>query len=93
MIIGTCEIDLFIPDSRSLKGKRFILKSLKDRIHHRFNVSVAEVDGHDLWQRGTLGIAVVSTGAQHADQVLSEVVNFVERDGRVQILEYGVRMR
>ena len=93
MIIGTCEIDLLIPESHSLKGKRFILKSLKDRIHHRFNVSIAEVDEHNLWQRSRLGIAVVSTDAQHADQVLAEVVNFVERDGRVHILEYGVRMR
>lgn len=93
MIIGTCEMDLLIPESRSLKGKRFILKSLKDRIHHRFNVSVAEVDGHDLWQRGKLGIAVVSTDAQHAHQVLSEVVNFVERDRRVHLLGYGVEMR
>lgn len=93
MIIGTCEIELLIPGSRSLKGKRFILKSLKDRLHHRFNVSVAEVDGHDLWQRGILGIAMVSTDVQHADRVLSEVVNFVERDRRVQILRYGVEMR
>lgn len=93
MVIGTCEIDLLISESRSLKGKRFILKSLKDRIHRRFNVSVAEVDGHDLWKRGTLGIAVVSTGTRHADQVLSEVVNFVERDGRVQIIKYRVQMR
>ena len=93
MIIGTCEIDLFIPESHSLKGKRFILKSLKDRIHHRFNVSIAEVDEHNLWQRSRLGIAVVSTDAQYADRVLAEVVNFIERDGRVHILEYGVHMR
>ncbi len=52
MIVG-CKIELFLPQSRSLKAKRQVLKSLKDRIRNRFNVSIAEVDHQDLGQRGT----------------------------------------
>jgi len=92
MLVGTCEIQLWFPESQSLKEKRFVMKSLKDRIRARFNVSVAEVDGHGLWQRGALGVAVASTEAGHIHRIISEVVRFVEGDGRVQVLDYRVEV-
>ncbi|HID11975.1 MAG TPA: DUF503 domain-containing protein [Candidatus Latescibacteria bacterium] len=92
MLVGTCEIQLWFPGSRSLKEKRFAMKSLKDRIRARFNVSVAEVDGHGLWQRGALGVAMASTETDHIHRVLSEVVRFVEGDGRVEVLDYRMEV-
>ncbi len=86
MIVGTCRLELFLPDSGSLKSKRGVLKGLKERIRNRFNVSVAEVDHHDLWQRSTLAVAVVSTGKRHADSVLTSVVRFVEKEGRAELI-------
>ena len=77
-------------ESRSLKDKRQVIKSIKERVRNRFNVSVAETDYHDLWQRSTLAIAVVSAEATHADEALTKAVDFVESDGRVQILEVSV---
>ncbi len=86
----TCMMQIYLPESGSLKNKRQVLKSLKERIRNKFNVSVAEVDHNQLWQRSTLGVATVSTAVQHANEVLSKAVNFVERDGRVQLLEYSI---
>ena len=88
-----CELDLYLPGSQSLKDKRQVLKSLKDRIRNRFSVSVAEVDHNDLWQRSVLGMAVVSTATNHANEVLSKAVRFVEQDLRVEVLDYSIEHR
>ncbi len=92
MIVATCRIDLFIPDSGSLKSKRGVLKGLKERLRKRFNVSVAEVDHMDLWQRSTLGVAVVSNDSRHANSVLSSVVNYVEREPRATMTDYHLEI-
>lgn len=78
MIIGACRIALHLPENQSLKGKRQVLKSMIERVKHRFNVSIAEVDGNDLWQVAALGIACVSNDTQHVNETLSKVVRFVE---------------
>ena len=62
--------ELHLPACQSLKDKRTIVKSLKDRLHNRFNVSVAETAHQDLWQRCELTAAVVSTDRRHAESVL-----------------------
>lgn len=93
MLIGTCTVDLHLPGSGSLKNKRYILRSLKDRIKKNFNVSISEIDHHDLWQRSLLGIAVVSQDAQFAHQVLSKVVDFIRSEGRVDLIDYTVEIR
>jgi hypothetical protein len=63
-------------ESHSLKDKRHFVKSLKDRLRSRFNVSVAEIDYQDLWQRGLVSAVTVSPDQAHAEQVLQNV----ERD-------------
>ena len=90
MVLLTCQIQIYLPESGSLKSKRQIVKSLKERIRNRFNVSVAEIDQSQLWQRSTLGVATVSTAFKHANEVLSKAVKFVERDGRVELLDYSI---
>lgn len=77
MIVGLITWELHLGACQSLKEKRQIVKSLKDRLHQRFNVSVAETDHHDLWQRAELSAAVVSTDRRHAEQVLQEVDRLV----------------
>ena len=64
--------ELHLPACQSLKDKRAILKSLKDRLHNRFNVSVGETAHQDLWQRAELTAAVVSTDRRHAERVLRQ---------------------
>src|SRR5207245_10743440 len=77
--------ELHLEGSRSLKDKRHVLKSLKDRLHNRFNVSAAESAHHDLWQRAELTVCVVSNERGHAESVLREADRLVagEAGGRV----------
>lgn len=84
---------MFLSESQSLKHKRAVLSSLKERLHNRFNLSVSEVDHHDLWQRSTLAMAVVSTAGDHADQVIDKAVRFIEADGRAQLIDFSVEER
>ena len=88
MVIGTLEIDLVLAQNHSLKGKRRVLRAVKDRVHNKFNVAIAEVDGHDSWQCATLGVACVSTDRRHANQVLSHVVTFVEGMHLAHVADY-----
>lgn len=78
MVIGTLKVTLYIPESGSLKSKRRVLRSIKDRLKTHFNVSVAEVEFHDLWQKAGIGIALVSRDRKHADQSLQKILNRIE---------------
>lgn len=93
MNIGVCKLQLRLPENQSLKGKRQVLHSITARVKDRYNVSIAEVDDQDLWQLVTLGIACVSESAQHANQVLSKVVDFIEK-GRfdIELLDYEIEV-
>ena len=78
MVLGICTIELYLADNHSLKGKRQIIKSFTGKIQHRFNVSVAEIDHLDVWQRATIGVAMISTEHAHVNRELSKVINFIE---------------
>ncbi|MGE5459842.1 MAG: DUF503 domain-containing protein [Solirubrobacterales bacterium] len=87
MLVALERFDLRIPGCGSLKEKRHVVKTLTAAIRQRFNVSVAEVDHHELWQRTALGVSVVATDGYHAKRVLHEVEKLVERWGEVEIIE------
>jgi uncharacterized protein YlxP (DUF503 family) len=78
MVIGCCTIELYIPGSHSLKDKRSVLKRVINRIRHEFNVSIAEVDYHDVHQSALIGVVTVSTDSAHAHGRLTHVVNWIE---------------
>jgi uncharacterized protein YlxP (DUF503 family) len=90
MTVGSCKIELRIPDSGSLKDKRRVVKSIKDRVQARFNVGIAEVDRLDDWQRATLGVAAVSNDGRLVDETLSKVVNWIEANGEVLVVDYEI---
>ncbi len=71
---------IHIPGSQSLKDKRSIVKSMTSRLQKHFNISIAEVDDHDLWQMATVGIACVSNHNHRVDEVLNQVINTINRD-------------
>ena len=81
--VGT--VELHLPEVDSLKGKRHVLKGLKERVRNRFEVAVAEIDHQDMWQRATLAVACVSHDSRHANEVVSKALDFIEAnvDGRV----------
>ena len=69
---------LRIPESGSLKDKRQVVRSVAQRIRNKFQVAVAEVDDNEAWQIATMGVACVSNSARHTDEILSEIVAYVE---------------
>ncbi len=78
MVVGVRSWELHILGAHSLKEKRAVVKSMKDRLHNQFNVSVAETAHHDAWQRAELTVALVATDRRQAESVLSSVDAFME---------------
>jgi uncharacterized protein YlxP (DUF503 family) len=78
MLVALERFDLRIPGCVSLKEKRHVVKTLTGGIRSKFNVAVAEVDHHDLWQRTTIAVSAVSGDAYHAKRFMHEVEKFVE---------------
>lgn len=77
MTVGVLKVVIAIPHANSLKEKRKVIKSLKDRLRHNFNVSVAEIDDQDIWRTATLAVAVISGDTSYANGVLSRVQDTV----------------
>jgi len=71
--IGVLTLELRLENSHSLKDKRNVVQSLKNRLRNKFNVSVAEIDAQDLWQRATLAAVTVSSSHAFAEKVLRSV--------------------
>ncbi|HTC20495.1 MAG TPA: DUF503 domain-containing protein [bacterium] len=85
MVIGLLRVEVHYPESGSLKTKRSTLKSVTDRLRKQFNVSVAEVEYQNLWQRSVLAVVTVNTDRPHADSTLSKVLDLMEREGNWQV--------
>jgi uncharacterized protein len=92
MVVGVCTIDLHLPGIGSLKGKRQILLSLKERIKNTYNVSIAEVDANDLWQRAVLGVACVANDGRHVNRVLDSVLNAVRANPSVELVQHHTEL-
>lgn len=92
MIVGLLTVELRLPECQSLKEKRMLIKSLKDKIRNTFNISVAEVDGLEKWQVATLGMAYVGTDKVHVDQALSKIVDFIDRSRQVDMIDYNTEI-
>ena len=92
MTIGFCRMTLYLPTSGSLKGKRSIIKSLIARTRQKLNVSVAEIDANDVWQKAVIGVAVVANESGFANSVISHVVNLFDEDHEVEVVECAIEM-
>ncbi len=92
MIVGLCTVELYIPDGHSLKAKRQILTSLKDRLHNRFNLSVAEVDEQELWQKAVLGIACVANKGAHVNSVLDQAMNLIRSVPTIEVVRSQIEL-
>jgi uncharacterized protein YlxP (DUF503 family) len=92
MPIGLLTLEIFIPDAQSLKDKRQILRSLKDRLRGQFNVAVAELEHQDLWQRSVVGVVGISSDEHYLQEslqaVMEESENLLGRDLISREIEY-----
>ena len=89
-MIGFVNIECLLYDVHSLKEKRSIIKQIIHSIRNRYNVSITELDYHDIWQRTAFGIAIVSVTKVNAEKVLQKVIRTIEQrtDLEVTIIEY-----
>ena len=87
MIRGSCKIYLEAEWVFSLKDKRMIVKSLVEKIRHKFNVSVAEVENNDIHKSIVIGIACVTNETSHADSIINNVINFIENNTDAVIVD------
>ncbi len=87
MVVGLMTWELHLVACHSLKEKRHVLKSLKDRLHNRFNVSAAETAHHDLWQRAELSVCVVANERGHVESVLREADRLVAAADGARIVD------
>jgi uncharacterized protein YlxP (DUF503 family) len=88
MVVGVLQLELSIPDAMSLKDKRQVIKSIKDRLASGHNVSVAEVDALDEHRRAILGIAMVSNDSRYVESGLSKLIDFIRRNPAVSLVDY-----
>ena len=93
MHIGVCTLHLRLLESRSLKEKRRAIKSIKDRIRNKFNVSIAEIDKLDKWQWATLGVAFVSNDVRLTNSTLSNIVDFINGTHTVELVDYEIEIQ
>ena len=90
MIIGVLNIELLIPGSNSLKTKRQAIKGIKDRLRSRFNVSVAEINYTDKWQRSSLCVAAVSNEKKHVEKIFEKVMDCIYNNHRTEVINTSI---
>lgn len=86
MIVGVLRVEVHVPGAQSLKEKRSAVKGVKEQMRSRFNVSAAEVEVNDTWQRAVLGIAAVSDEPAHINGLLTQVKDWLQRHGSIRLI-------
>ncbi|MBN1341378.1 MAG: DUF503 domain-containing protein [Phycisphaerae bacterium] len=92
MIVGVLEAELTVMGSLSLKDKRRVIKSIKDRLSNKYNVSVAEVDALDSRQRAVLGIAMVANESRFVESCLSKIVDQLRFVRDASLVDYRIEL-
>jgi uncharacterized protein YlxP (DUF503 family) len=92
MVIGVLRVRLGVFEARSLKDKRRVTKSLKDRLASRHNVSIAEIDDLDHRQAATLGLAMVANEPRFVESVLSKLVDEIRAVPHASLVDYQIEL-
>ena len=92
LFVGQCELDLHIENCQSLKEKRRVVKSLKERLKNRYNVAVCEFGDLSLWQRTQLGIVTCSNNKSVVDSTMKTVIDFLDRTHSVSLLDFKLQI-
>jgi hypothetical protein len=92
MVVGTLKIILHLHDNHSLKGKRKVVRSMVDKVKHKFNVSIAEVGSNDKWQRIELGVSAVGNDRRHIDSSLNNILDYMDTLYLAEIVDSSVEI-
>lgn len=91
--IGVLSVSLHFPAPQSLKEKRVILRGLRDRIRAKFNVSIAELDGHNKWQVALAGFVMIGNDTAYIDSCLQNILSHIEQCGNIQLCDHRMEFR
>jgi len=86
--VGVLVIEIIIQSSTSLKEKRFVLSSIRDKVRKKFNVSIAELDFQDKWQRSQIGIATIGNEYSHVESSLQKIFRYLDSSDNYEIVNY-----
>jgi uncharacterized protein YlxP (DUF503 family) len=92
MIIAAVELTLVIPENDSLKGKRRVVKSLIEKVRHKFDAAIAEVGDNDLWQKAKIGVALVGNDRQLLEARLQQIMKYMENQHLAEIIDSQVEL-
>jgi hypothetical protein len=92
MVIGCLQARLSIPAAQSLKDKRMVLRSLKDRMLNKMNISVAEVDQQDVWKSCVLAVVTIAAEKDAVEKRLADVADFIRSNPEIVLVDYRVEM-
>ena len=92
MIVVAASITLMIPENASLKGKRRVVKSLIEKVRHKFEAAIAEVGDNDLWQKARIGVALVGNDSQLLESRLQQILQYMENQHLAEIIDSQVEL-
>jgi len=92
LVIGVCSLKLKLFAANSLKDKRQVIKSIIGKLQSRFNISIAEVGLNDSWQTAEIGFACVSNDSSHVNQIISNVIKFIDGNSMVEIIDHEIEI-
>ncbi len=92
MIVAVASLTLIIPENDSLKGKRKVVKSLIEKVRHKFEAAVAEVADNDLWQKAKIGVALVGNNPQLLHTRLNQIMQYMENQHLAEIIDSQVEL-
>ncbi len=92
MFVGVCTLELYIFSTNSLKQKRQVIKSIIERLKSRYNISIAEVEDNDKWQKSTIGFSCVSNSKKIVNETINKVIGFIDNDERVEIINIDMEI-
>ena len=88
--VGVLQFTILLRSSRSLKQKRHVVKSIKDKLRARFNVAVAEVDDQDVWQKGTLGLVTCGNDSKKLRSTLDKIVMLLRLHPTAELIDWQI---
>lgn len=90
MLIGVCELLIYLPDCRFLKDKRSIISNLKFHLRTKFNISISEINHKNMWKRCTLGICCISDNRQIIDKTIDSLVKEIGNNPKIELINFQV---
>jgi len=88
MLIGICELFIYLPDCQSLKDKRSIIKSIKAHLRKKYNISISEIGQKNMWKRCTIGICCIGDNRQIIDKIIDSVIKDIESNSKIELVNF-----